>query len=322
MEFVHDIRTVLRRRRSDNAGLDAREAQRLWGAILDEALDAVEVGAILGALAATGETFDELLGLQRAVHERMRRWQPALDARAVAIAAYGGLGGEAAIVALTAMLLRRFGVPVILHGPLESGCGLSAACVLRKLGVPPSGSLAHAEALLGESRIAYVPVQLFAPRFAWMLAARARLGVDNAAHAVGPTLDPLRGAAARVILAAGADESVEALAENTPGDFVSLRWREAAEATLARRPGIACVRESGRLTLFEADAQDMRSATALPPPDAEGTARWIERVVAGAAPVPVAALAIVAACLYAVGRASGLNEAKAMAAYHAARLAA
>ena len=66
----------------------------------------------------------------------------------------------------------------------------------------------------------------------------------------------------------------------------------------------------------------MRVGPSLPPADAEGTARWVERVASGAIPVPVAALAIVAACLYAVDGASDLNEAKAMAACHAARLAA
>ena len=325
MELVHDIRAILRRARSGEPGLDAAAAERLWGAILDDALDAVEVGAILGALSALGETFEELVGLQGAVRQRMPRWEPALDARAISIAAYCGVGGEAAIVSLTAMLLRRFGVPVIVHGLLESGCGLSSACVLRHLGVLPSGSLAHAEALLGESGIAYVPIQLLAPRFAWLLAARARLGVENAAHVVAPTIDPLRGASARVMMsvAAPAGDCSEALAENAPGDLVSLRWpAPRTEATLAMRPRIECVRAGERRTLFEADVQEMRFGPSLPPADAEGTARWIERVASGAIPVPVAALAIVSACLYAVGRASGLNEAKAMAAYHAARLAA
>src|SRR6266851_4195978 len=66
MELVHDIRAILRRARSGEPGLDAAAAERLWGAILDDALDAVEVGAILGALSALGETFEELVGLQGA----------------------------------------------------------------------------------------------------------------------------------------------------------------------------------------------------------------------------------------------------------------
>jgi len=325
MEFVHDIRAILQRARQGEPGLDAAAAERLWGAILDDALDAVEVGAVLGALSALGETFEELVGLQGAVHRRMPRWKPALDTRAISIAAYCGSDGEAAIVSLTAMLLRRFGVPVIVHGVLESSCGLSSACVLRHLGVLPSGSLAHAEAWLGESGIAYLPIQLLAPRFAWLLAARARLGVENAAHVVAPTIDPLRGASARVMIgvAAATAERSEALAEHAAGDLVSLRWPASRTgATLAMRPRIECVRAGERRTLFEADTQEMRAAPSLPPADAEGTARWVERVASGAIPVPVAALAIVAACLYAVDGASDLNEAKAMAACHAARLAA
>src|SRR5258708_29570147 len=61
MQFVGDIRRLLQRSR-----IDAQAAARLWGAILDAALDDIEVGAVLGALGAAGATRGELIGVQQA----------------------------------------------------------------------------------------------------------------------------------------------------------------------------------------------------------------------------------------------------------------
>jgi anthranilate phosphoribosyltransferase len=56
----------------------------------------------------------------------------------------------------------------------------------------------------------------------------------------------------------------------------------------------------------------MRAAVTLAPEDAAGIARWIQRVASGVAPVPVPAVNVVAACLYATGRAADLSQAKAI----------
>src|SRR5437660_988395 len=151
MQFVADIRRILR-----NAdALDEEAMARIWGAMLDDALEPVEAGAILGALAARGETAAELKGLNRAVHERMQPWSLA-ESSPICIPAYGIVPGETASVALATLLLARFEIPVIVHGLLESPCGASTACVLRNLGVLPSPSLAHADASLREHHAAFM----------------------------------------------------------------------------------------------------------------------------------------------------------------------
>ena len=68
--------------------------------------------------------------------------------------------------------------------------------------------------------------------------------------------------------------------------------------------------------------QEMRTANPQPPEDAQGMARWIKRVMSGAIPVPVPAVNLVAACLYATGQAPDFTQAKAIAAVNAGRLAA
>ena len=320
MQFVGDIRKLVQR-----APLDEDAAARLWGAILDEALDDIELGAVLGALGASDATREELMGLYRATEERMDRAPLLSVARAVAIPAYGLVPGEALMASLAAALLTRFEVPVAIHGILDSPSGVSAVCVLRELGVLPCACLAQAEEKLRAERIAFIPAQLLGARFASLIALRGRLGVEGPAHLVAQALDPTHGGAVRLTfsVAGTASERLDTLATQIDGDFVALTWPAGrSPLSLATRPLIESIREGNREVLFEADVQEMRTAVPQPPEDAQGMARWIKRVMSGAIPVPVPAVNLVAACLYAVGHAPDFTQAKALAAVNTGRLAA
>jgi anthranilate phosphoribosyltransferase len=323
MQFTTDLRRLLQR--DGSSPLDEEAATRLWGAILDDALDDVQVGAVVAALAVAGETRDEAVGLYRAASARTARWSPLHRRRAVAIPAYGLVPGEALIVSLAASLLRRFDVPVIVHGILDSPCGISSACVLRELDVLPCASLAQADESLAADRIAFLPVQLLSPAFGALLSLRAKLGIENCAHRVAQAVDPTHGGAIRLTfsVAGTPSERFDALATEVEGDFVTLAWDEGRlPSNLAIRPRIERIHEGAKELLFEADAQELKSSLAPPPQDAQGIARWIERIIGGAVPPPVPAMNLVAACIYAVGQAHDLSEAKAIAAVNAGRLAA
>jgi anthranilate phosphoribosyltransferase len=323
MQVTGELRRLLRR--DGSSPLDEDAAARLWGAILDGSIEGVEIGAIVATLAVAGETPEEIAGLYRAAHERVAHWSPAAGARVVAIPAYGLVPGEALIASLAAALLREFGVPVIVHGILDSPCGISSAYVLRELGVLPCASFAQADEKLAADRIAFLPVQLLSPAFAEILALRGRLGIENTAHLVAQSLDPTRGAATRLSfsVAGTCSERFDELLEQIDGDFVALAWGAGrSPLNLSVRPRIESIRDGDRELLFEADAQETRSAIPVPPEDAQGIARWIQRVTSGAMSIPVPALNLVAACLYAVGQAPDISQAKAIAAINAGRLAA
>jgi anthranilate phosphoribosyltransferase len=322
MHFVSEIRRMLE---PDALRLDELEAARLWGAILDGALDEIEIGAIVGALAARGETAAELAGLLRAARERMLRWSPGLGQRAISIPVYGLVRGEALVASLAAAMLCRFEVPVILHGILDSPCGVSAACVLRELGVLPCGTLGHADESLRETHAAYLPVQLLSPRFATLIALRNRLGLENASHIVAQAIDPTGSEATLVAftVAGTPSERFGLVAEASGADLLQLTWpASGSPANLAVRPRMQRISPQGRELLFEADQQEVRSSAASASDDASGMARWIRRVMDGSVPLPVPMMNLLAACLYAAGRAKDLAEAKAIAAFGAGRLAA
>jgi anthranilate phosphoribosyltransferase len=202
---------------------------------------------------------------------------------------------------------------------------VSAARVLRELGVLPCASFAQAQSQLDAERIAFLPVQLVSPAIGILLALRARLGVENCAHLVAQALDPTHGAATRLAFCAAgtASERFDTLAAEIEGELVLLAWGPGrSPLNLAIRPRIERVHGGTRELLFDADAQELRSALPGVPDDAPGIARWIDRVMTGAMPVPVPALSVVAACLYAVGLARDFSQAKAIAALNASRLAA
>ena len=315
MELTGHIRRAMLRERA-RPPLDLEDACRLWAALLDGALDDVEVGAVVAALAVAGETGAELAGLQRAAQARLARWGAASCDGLVSIPAYGRFAGEAAIVALAAALLRRFDLRVIVHGVLDAPCGVSCASVLRELGVMPCASLQQAEADVATHAIAFVPMQLVSPAFARLLALRSHLGIENCAHRVAQLLDPTHGQALRVLLdvagACGAMDEDPALL---------LTWAGAQPpCTFALRPRIERVQGARRERLFEADSQEL-AAPPLPD-DAARLAAIVRDITTGRAPVPVAALNLVAACLYASGRAPDLARAKAAAAVAGGRLAA
>jgi anthranilate phosphoribosyltransferase len=320
MAFTAEIRRLMQRQ-----ALDEEASVRLWSAILDDALDALEVGAVVASLAVRGETPEELLGLHRAVCSRIAPWSPPLDERAIAIPAYGMVRGEAAWVALAAGLLRKFGITVVVHGVLDSPCGVSSARVLSELGLLPSASLAHADESLAALNAAFLPVQLLSPAFAALIALRSRLGAENSTHLAALALDPTAGRATRLTFCVEgtASERYAGLGPLVEGDSVALTWLDGRTPdNFAVRPRIERLYAGGVERLFEADPQDTRTTLAQPPEDAAGIAHWVHRVVNGEVPIPVPALNVVAACLYAVGEAADFSQAKAMAAINAGRLAA
>jgi anthranilate phosphoribosyltransferase len=192
---------------SANAGeprdLTEEQAHGVLAAMLDGGVPELELGACLMALRIKTESAAELLGFHRAASERLFALKPpATGVRPVVFAADGGAIQEPNLLPLLAFLLRRIGIPVLVHGTLEGAGRVATAYILRELGVLPSGTLAHAQQSLDEDLLAFVPTGVLCPGVANLLALRSRLGVRNAAHAVVKLLDPFRGTGLRVIGAA------------------------------------------------------------------------------------------------------------------------
>ncbi len=326
MSFAHYIKEI--GRGAAGAGdLPEAEAQLLFGAMLDGGVPDLELGAMLLALRAKSEALSELLGFYNALNARLFRLRvPAGKARPVVLPSYGGARELPNLLPLLALLLQRFGVPVLVHGALNGGGRVASAYIFRECGVMPSGNLAQVQDALDGAGIAFAPTAVLAPGLADLLSLRGRLGVRSSAHAVVKLIEPFAGEALRVVSASHppyADKIRECLFA-TGARALLLRSTEGEPfADPRRRPQLEYISDGASQVLFEAESGPLKSMPALPAEiDAAPTAAWIKRVLAGEVPVPLPLVNQLACCLFACGYTSDLNQAKAIVAVETGSLAA
>ncbi|MCE1244327.1 DNA-binding protein YbiB [Oryzomicrobium sp.] len=297
--------------------LTREEARQLYGAMLDGGVPDLELGAILIALRMKGETNDEMAGFLAAAQERLQALHvPAGRIRPVVIPSYNGARKGANLTPLLALLLARFGVPVVVHGVLEGYSRVTTGHVFRELGIMPSTTLVQAQLALDERQLAFAPVALFSPGLANLLSARGRLGLRNSAHSLVKMLDPFRGKG--VLLAAATHPPYMDMMREVILSFdnraLLLRATEGeAFANPKRRPRIEYLHDGVCDTLFEAEHESLKSLPQLPEAaDAKTTAQWIRHTLDEHGPVPLPILHQLACCLYASGYAEDFNQAKAI----------
>lgn len=299
------------------------DAQELFAAMLGGEVPALELGAILIALRIKGESLAETRGFMRALDAHVGRLvAPADSPRTVILPTYNGARRHPNLTALLALLLTRFGVPVLLHGlsggddtaiddgDAEAGNAaanasrfgrVTTAEVLWELGIEPASSMAQAQASLVRDRIAYVPVAVLAPGLAALLACRTRLGVRSAAHSLAKLIDPFAGAGYRVVSVTHPDylERLRELLGATGADAMLLRGTEGEPfANPRRQPQLEDFAGGVRTVCAESEAGSVALAPELPATiDAPTTAAWIAQALAGEVPVPAPLVTQLACCL-------------------------
>jgi anthranilate phosphoribosyltransferase len=168
--------------------LTEEEAGAAMAAIMDGQATAAQIGALLGALAARGETEDEVVGFARTMRARA---VPLPSRGAVDTCGTGGDGaGTFNISTVSSLIVAACGVPVAKHGNRSASGSCGSADVLEALGLrvdPPVDVVARSLADLGWAF-------LFAPAFhaATRHAAgpRKELGVRTAFNLLGPLTNP------------------------------------------------------------------------------------------------------------------------------------
>jgi anthranilate phosphoribosyltransferase len=301
---------------------DETELALLAGAMLDGGVADLELGALFGSIRRRGQQPSLLRALLSAVDRRVTRWRGE-GPMPVVIGCYGGAADVPTLSPLLALLLARFDVPVLMHGPLHSDQGVSAALVLRELGIMPCAQQQQAAVDLATRRIAFVPDALLAPGLAFLAALRARLGPLPLLVTAGRLIDPFD-CGSLVIAAGDHSDEVElmrlALASSHARCLLLRATGGEAFADPGQRPRMEHWQGGEVRVLFEEDRMPLRQNLVLPAPlDAAATAAWIRQACEGARPVPTPIVNQLAATLYATGYCSEFNQAKALAAIAAAR---
>lgn len=301
------------------------DARALYAAMLDGGISDLELGAIIIGLRVKGESLDEMLGFLSAVDDRTDLLDmPHGRVRPVVLPTYNGGRKEANLTPLLALLLQRFGVPVLVHGLLEGFGRVTSGLIFRELGIMPQASTAQAQIALDEKGLAFLPLTALCPGIHHLLTLRSRLGVRNSAHSLVKLLNPFRGDAV-LVAPATHPEFIELMRQILAGRGqrgLLLRGTEGEPfANPKRRPRLEYVRDGAVDVLFEAEHESLRALPNLPDSnDAVSTARWIRRVLDKQIPLPKPIANQLACCLYASGYAEDFNQAKAMVAVEATGL--
>lgn len=296
------------------------EAMELFSALLDDGVAELELGALLGAMAMKALAPSELIGFRRATQARVNRLPIPPDARPVVIPSYSGARSQANLMPLVALVLSRFGVPVLVHGPLEGQGGVASASVFRELGVLPCATLSDVHDALGSSRIAFVPTALLSPMLAQLISLHARLGVPTFAREVALLIDPFDGEAL-MLVPAGDEPRRDTLASVLAAlglHALLFHGREGeAYPDPLQRPAMILFNAGEKVTLFDGHAGPAPAgatrACGLPEhSDAKSTAAWIESALSGRQLMPQPIANLLACCLFGAGYTEDFNQAKAI----------
>lgn len=302
------------------------EACQLYGAMLDGGVPEMELGAILIALRMKGESADELLGFYQACETRLYPLTlPAGGLHPVVIPSYNGARHQPNLVPLLALLLVKFGIPVLIHGTLESQGRTTTAYILRELGILPCANLNQANAALANEGIAFVPTAVLSPGLANLLALRSRIGVRNTAHTLVKMISPFKGDSLRLVSVSHPDylEKMRVFFTGTGLRALILRGTEGeAFANSKRRPELWYCDDGKLQLLFEAELGPLKLLPNLPESiDAAATAVWIQEALSGRHSIPLPLINQLACCLYGAGYTNDMNQAKAIVAMEVGSLA-
>lgn len=324
MTFSHYIKEIGRGAQGSR-DLEREEAEQLYAAMLDGGVPDLELGAIILGLRVKGESLSEMLGFLDAIDRRTQYLHtPAGRGRPVVLPSYNGARKEANLTPLLALLLQRFGVPVLVHGLLEGYGRVTSGHIFRELGIMPLSSVNQAQSELDSKGLAFLPLSALNPGLHHLLALRARMGVRNSAHSLSKLLNPFRDEAVLVAPATHPDfiELMGKLLIERGNCGLLLRGTEGEPyANPKRRPRLELIQGGMASVLFEAERESLRAIPHLPESaDAVCTANWIRRVLDKQIPLPLPIANQLACCLYASGHAEDFNQAKAIVAVEASGL--
>ena len=308
-----DVASLLRdlgRGSQHQQDLDADVAQTLFASMLEGTVPPLELGAILLAYRFKGETVAELTGFMAALQGRLARMQPPDDRpRPIVLPTYNGARRLPNLTALLALLLKRYGVPVLLHGMADQGGTfgrVTTAAILRELGIEPATSVVDADRRLDADSIAYAPIDLLSPALATLLALRGRMGLRSSAHTVAKLVDPFGGEGVRVVCVSHPEHltRMHELLVATNADALLLRGTEGEPfANPRRQPRLEWFQRGIATVLFDAEVGTLATPPELPTAiDAPTTAAWIAAALAGKVPIPKPILNQLACCMHATRR--------------------
>jgi len=286
--------------------LDQETARMLYTHMLDGEVPDLEMGGILIALRIKGEGEAEMRGFYDAMQARtLRLTPPALKPMPIVIPTYNGARKQANLTPLLAILLRKLGFPVVVHGVSEDPTRVLTETIFTLLGIEPTLHGGQAQAKLEGHHPVYIPISTLCPPLEKQLAMRWRMGVRNSAHTLAKLATPFAEDAALRLSSVSHPEYVTRVAtffadiggrgllmHGTEGEVYANPQRCPQQTLIDPTAGTRVILERGEENTYVSLPQAK---------DPETTARWIESCLAGREAVPHSLKLQMACCLLATG---------------------
>jgi anthranilate phosphoribosyltransferase len=296
--------------------LTREEAFELLEALLDADATDAQISGALVALAAKGETVDELTGMAEGLRSRAVR----VISQHECFIDTAGTGSSRAktfnISTAAAFVIAGAGLPVAKHGNRAASSKSGSADLLTALGVNVSAIPLVSENALNEIGICFMFAPLFHGATARVAGIRRQLGIHTTFNLLGPLSNPA--GAPRQIIGVWRQDLAEKLAQVLSGLGTERAWVVHGEdgldeITLAGKTYVAEA-QNNVVKTFEIAPQefgfDVGAIEHLRGGDAEANAEIVNGVLAGERRDEARALVIMnaAAALFLGGAAGDLRE--------------
>jgi anthranilate phosphoribosyltransferase len=257
---------------TDGEDLTLAEARDAADRVFEEATEA-QIGALLAALRAKGETETEIAGFAQGMRAAARTIDPDRSPL-VDTCGTGGDGHDTINVSTTAaIVVGGAGVPVAKHGNYSVSSASGSADVLEVAGVEVDAEPPAVERAIEEDGIGFMLAPVFHPAMKAVIGPRKELGMRTVFNVLGPLTNP-----------AGADAQVVGVYDP---DLVgvlarSLAHMDVERALVVHGSGLDEMAVHGETTVAEVDGEAIEEYT-FTPADA-GLDRHDLGAVAGGSP--------------------------------------
>jgi len=185
------------RRVTDGRDLTQTEARTASRAVFEEATEA-QIGALLAALRAKGETEAEIAGFAEGMREAARTIAPDRGPLADTCGTGGDDHDTINVSTTSAIVASGAGVPIAKHGNYSVSSSSGSADVLEELGVAVDAEPPAVEAAIEADGIGFMLAPVFHPAMAAVIGPRKELGMRTVFNVLGPLTNPA-GANAQVV---------------------------------------------------------------------------------------------------------------------------
>jgi anthranilate phosphoribosyltransferase len=174
---------------TDGEDLTQEEARAASRAVFEGATEA-QIGALLAALRAKGETEAEIAGFAEGMREAARTIDPAREPL-VDTCGTGGDDHDTINVSTTsAIVAAGAGVPIAKHGNYSVSSSSGSADVLEEVGVQIDAEPSAVEAAIERDGIGFMLAPVFHPAMKAVIGPRKELGMRTVFNVLGPLTNP------------------------------------------------------------------------------------------------------------------------------------